>query len=109
MAHAETPAPPARRRSDPQDLTPIKVIMWGLIPLLSVVFAAGGGWLQLAALDRRVELLEVQRDLYAEQSLPRRVHALEEAIQAVDDLQRLHSSKLVAICVATGAKCPEGP
>ena len=95
---------PARTASDTS-----RVIMWGLIPLLTVVFAAGGGWYLVGSIDDRLSALEDDfselRDASAKAGLSRRVDALETEIQDQDRRLSSIEGNVIAICVATGAQC----
>ena len=60
-------------------LTLAQIVMWGLIPLVTIVFSAGAGWWRLSELEQRVA---------AQQS-------------RVDKL----NDNMIAVCIATGADC----
>jgi len=82
-----------------------KIIMWGLIPLLGVVFTAGGGWFLLADLSGRLDKVEVNQTAGAASGLERRVGKLEVGYTKQDERLRNMERDVIAICVATGAQC----
>ena len=62
-----------------ENVTLAKIIMWGILPLLTLVFVAGGGWWRMS--DIEVEQASMQ--------------------EQVDRL----SDNMIAVCIATGAEC----
>ena len=81
----------------------IALIRWVLLilPLIGLVFTAGGGWFMLAALqDEHDELKRsVSAHLIERSRDEQRLTGLEA------DAKRTGTS-VTAVCIATGAKCP---
>lgn len=73
-----------------------------LLPLIVMIFAAGGGWYMLNALQADFDELDelVGAHLLERSQDERRISGLEGDVKRMD-------RDVIAICAATGAKCKD--
>lgn len=85
--------------------------MWGLIPLLVLVFTGGGGWSLLSSMESRlsdVEAVSTQHlQALGHPALDGRVTAVEQKQREQDRRLRSIEGNVIAICIATGAQCAQ--